>query len=79
MSENRHMFKGVFRNGVIVPTIDFDMPDGAEVEFKINYFEFAPAEQVEFEMWATLGAEAWAMIDEWEAEEEILEPHHRTV
>ena len=32
--------------------------------------EFTPEERVEFEFWRQLGDEAWAMILDWEAEED---------
>ncbi|HET6572843.1 MAG TPA: hypothetical protein VFG68_04515 [Fimbriiglobus sp.] len=69
MGENVTHFRGVVRNGVIVPDAGVTIPEGTEVEFVIRPLEFTPEERAEFAGWEKLGDEAWDMIDQWEKED----------
>jgi hypothetical protein len=64
------VLKGVVRDGVIVFEAPWPLPDGTEVEFTVTRHVFTPEERAEWEQWEQLSAEAWAMIEKWEAEED---------
>ena len=68
MGGNIMHFRGVVRNGVIVPDAGVTIPEGVEVEFVVKPMEFTSEEQAEFAGWEKLGDEAWAMIDWGEGE-----------
>jgi hypothetical protein len=70
MGESAVHFRGVVRNGVIVPDPGVSLPEGAEIDCRVMPLEFTPEERAEFAGWEKLGDEAWAMIDEWEKEDE---------
>jgi hypothetical protein len=63
------VIRGVVLGGVIVFDAPYPLPDGTEVEFTVTRHVFTTEEQAEFEAWEKLGDEAWAMIDEWEKQD----------
>jgi hypothetical protein len=65
------VLKGVVRNGVIVFEAPWPLPDGTEVEFTVTRHVFTPEERAEWEQWERLSDEAWAMIEKWEAEDDV--------
>jgi hypothetical protein len=60
---------GIVKNGVVVPQNDIPLPDGAHVDILISPADVTPALKSELERWDKASDEAWAMIDQWEAEE----------
>lgn len=56
-------FRGVVRDGVIVPEPGANLPDGAAVRFVIETPDLTADERAEFEAWERAGDEAWSMID----------------
>jgi len=44
------------------------LPEGVPVEIHIRQVDLSPELESELKQWDKAGAEAWAMIDEWEAE-----------
>ncbi len=69
MGESSAHFRGVVRNGVIVPEDGVSLPEGTEVEFNVRTLEFTPEERAEFEAWNRLSEKAWKWIDDLEATE----------
>ena len=60
--------RGVVKGGVIVPDKEILLPEGTAVGI-VYHIHPLPAEfQHEFQAWDRAGANAWAMIDEWETE-----------
>lgn len=65
--------KGVVRGGVVVFDPPTTFPEGTEVDVTIAPIPFTPEEQAEFTEWQNLRDDAWAMIDEWEKEDDSRE------
>jgi hypothetical protein len=63
---------GTVKNGVVVPDKWSNLPEGAAVDIVLRQpVPEIPSElQDEFAAWEKLGDEAWAMIDEWEKEDQ---------
>jgi hypothetical protein len=70
MVPERVVIPGIVKNGVVVPQNDTPLPDGAHVEILLSPAEVPPELQSELAQWDKASDEAWAMIDEWEAEEQ---------
>jgi hypothetical protein len=70
MVPERVVIPGIVKNGVVVPQNDTPLPDGAHVEILLSPAEVPPELQAELAQWDKASDEAWAMIDEWEAEEQ---------
>ena len=69
MGTERVAIPGIVKNGVVVPQNDTPLPEGAHVEILMSPAEMPPELQSELNQWEKASDEAWAMIDEWEAEE----------
>jgi predicted DNA-binding antitoxin AbrB/MazE fold protein len=69
MATERVVIPGIVKNGVVVPQNDIPLPDGAHVDILISQADVTPALKSELEQWDKASDEAWAMIDQWEAEE----------
>jgi len=69
MGTERVVIPGIVKNGVVVPQNDTPLPEGAHVEILMSPAEVPPELQSELDQWEKASDEAWAMIDEWEAEE----------
>jgi hypothetical protein len=70
MAAERLVIPGIVKNGLVVPQSDTPLPDGAHVDILLGPTDMPPALQAELEQWEKASDEAWAMIDEWEAEEQ---------
>ena len=70
MGTERVVIPGIVRNGVVVPQNDTPLPDGAHVEIVMSPAEVPPELQSELDQWEKASDEAWAMINEWEVEEQ---------
>jgi hypothetical protein len=70
MGTERAVIPGIVKNGVVVPQNDTPLPEGAHVEIVMSPAEMHPELQSELDQWDKASDEAWAMIDEWEAEEQ---------
>ena len=68
MATPRVVIPGIVKNGLVVPQNDTPLPEGAHVDILIGAAEVTPALQAEFDQWEQASDEAWAMIDQWEAE-----------
>jgi hypothetical protein len=70
MATERKVIPGIVKNGVVVPQNDTPLPDGAHVDIILGSADVSPALQAEFTQWEQASDEAWAMIDQWEVEEQ---------
>lgn len=70
MSAKAPTLKGVVRDGVVVFETPTKLAEGTEVEVVVAPLPFTPEEQADWEAWQGLRDDAWAMIDEWEKEED---------
>jgi hypothetical protein len=68
MATQRLVIPGIVKNGLVVPQNDTPLPEGAHVDILIAAAEVTPALQAEYDQWEQTSDEAWAMIDQWEAE-----------
>jgi len=69
MATDRIVIPGIVKNGLVVPQSDAPLPDGAHVDIVMTPAEMTPELKAEWEQWEQASDEAWAMIDEWEAEQ----------
>ena len=69
MATERMVIPGIVKNGIVVPQHDTPLPEGAHVDIVIAPADVPPELQAEFAQWDKASDEAWAMIDQWEAEE----------
>jgi hypothetical protein len=70
MATERVVIPGIVKNGMVVPQNDTPLPDGAHVDILIGPADVTPELQSELDQWDKASDEAWAMIDQWEAEEQ---------
>jgi len=70
MAPEHCVIPGIVKNGVVVPQNDTPLPDGAHVGIIISPPDVPPALETELGQWDKASDEAWAMIDQWEAEEQ---------
>jgi hypothetical protein len=70
MISNPTVFSGVVKNGVVVPEGKATLPEGVRVEIHVPPPEIPPELQAEFKAWEKASDEAWAMINQWEREEQ---------
>ena len=52
-----------------MPRSDTPLPDGLQVDILIRPSEVTPELRAEWDRWDKASDEAWAMIEQWEAEE----------
>jgi hypothetical protein len=69
MATKRLVIPGIVKNGMVIPQNDTPLPDGAHVDIILGPADITPELQAEFAPWEKASEEAWAMIDQWEAEE----------
>ena len=69
MATERVVIPGIVKNGMVVPQNDTPLPDGAHVDILIGPAEVTPELKSELDQWDKASDEAWAMIEQWEAEE----------
>ncbi len=70
MATERLVIPGIVKNGLVVPQNDTPLPDGAHVDIILRPADVTPALQSEFDRWEKASDEAWAMIDQWETEDQ---------
>ena len=70
MATERVVIPGIVKNGVVVPQNDTPLPDGVHVDILIGPADVTPELQCELDQWDKASDEAWAMIDQWEVEEQ---------
>ena len=70
MEAERLVIPGIVKNGLVVPQNDTSLPDGAHVDIILGPADVPPELQAEWDQWEKASDAAWAMIDEWEAEEQ---------
>ena len=64
------MINGIVKNGIVIPETGADLPEGIRVEIVFAPPTMTPELKAEFEAWDRIGDEAWAMIEQWEREEQ---------
>jgi hypothetical protein len=69
MATQRLVIPGIVKNGLVVPQNDTPLPEGAHVDILIGPAEMTPELQAELAPWEQASDEAWAMINQWEAED----------
>jgi predicted DNA-binding antitoxin AbrB/MazE fold protein len=72
METERVVIPGLVKNGLVVPLGPVLLPEGAQVEIVIPSLssELTPELRTEFDAWERVSDEAWALIDQWEREEQ---------
>ena len=70
MATERVVIPGIVKNGMVVPQTDTPLPDGAHVDILIGPADVTPELKSELDQWDKASDEAWAMIEQWEAEEQ---------
>lgn len=66
----RIVINGIVKDGIVIPEKGVKLPEGIQVEI-VFVSPAATAElQAELEAWDRIGDKAWAMIDQWEQEEQ---------
>ena len=68
MAPKRLVIPGIVKGGVAVPQHEMSLPEGISVEIHIKPADMTPELESELDQWDKASAEAWAMIDKWEAE-----------
>ena len=68
MEPERLIIPGIVKNGAAVPQSDTSFPEGIRVEILVTPADLTAELRSEYEQWDKAGDEAWAMIDQWEAE-----------
>jgi hypothetical protein len=66
---NAWVIPGIVKNGLVVPQNDTPLPEGAHVDILIGPADMTPELRAELAQWEKASDEAWAMIDQWEAED----------
>jgi hypothetical protein len=69
MATERVVIPGIVKNGMVVPQNDTPLPDGTHVGILIGPADVTPELKSELDQWDKASDEAWAMIEQWEAEE----------
>jgi hypothetical protein len=69
MASERIVIPGIVKNGMVVPQNDTLLPDGAHVDILVGPADVTPELKSELDQWDKASEEAWAMIEQWEAEE----------
>jgi hypothetical protein len=69
MASERIVIPGIVKNGMVVPQNDTLLPDGTHVNILVGPADVTPELKSELDQWDKASDEAWAMIEQWEAEE----------
>jgi hypothetical protein len=69
MATPRLVIPGIVKNGLVVPQNDTPLPEGTHVDILIGPAAMTPELQAELIQWEQASDEAWAMIEQWEAED----------
>ena len=67
--EQDRSIPGIVRNGVIVPQIDEQLPEGSHVEIRVHPGSVPPELAAELASWDLASAEAWNWIDDLESKD----------
>ena len=70
MEPDHWIIPGIIKNGVVVPQNATPLPNGVHVEILIRSVDMTPELKSELDQWDKASDEAWALIDQWEAEEQ---------
>jgi len=70
MATERVVIPGIVKNGIVVPQNDTPLPEGAHVDIILGPGEVPASLQAELAQWDKASEEAWAMIDQWETEDQ---------
>ena len=70
MATERIVIPGIVKNGLVVPQNDTPLPEGIPVDIHIDPADVPADLKSELEHWDKASDEAWAMIEQWEAEEQ---------
>ncbi len=68
MAHKSLVIPGIVKGGVAVPQHEMSLPEGTRVEIHVKPADMTPDLESELDQWDKASAEAWAMIDKWEAE-----------
>jgi len=68
-TDSRASIPGIVKNGVIVPQANQQLAEGTHVEIIVEPESIPAGLQEELAAWDRASDDAWAMIDQWEAEE----------
>jgi len=68
MAPERIVIPGMVKNGLVVPQTDTPLPEGVHVDIHMGPADVPPELQFELDQWDKASDEAWAMIEQWEAE-----------
>ena len=69
MGSENLIIPGITKNGVVVPRSGTPLPDGLRVDILVRPADATPELRAEWDRWDRASDEAWAMIEQWEAEE----------
>jgi predicted DNA-binding antitoxin AbrB/MazE fold protein len=70
MAPERRVIPGIVKNGMVVPQTDTPLPEGVHVDIHIGPADVSAELKSELDQWDKASDEAWAMIEQWEAEEQ---------
>jgi hypothetical protein len=70
MTTERRVIPGIVKNGMVVPQNDTPLPEGVHVGIHIGPADVPAELKSELDQWNKASDEAWAMIEQWEAEEQ---------
>ncbi len=72
METERVVISGLVKNGVVVPQSPNQLPEGTLVAIVVpsRSLELASEVLTELDAWERASDEAWALIDQWEREEQ---------
>ena len=70
MAPERRVIPGIVKNGMVVPQTDTPLPEGIHVDIYIGPADVPAELKSEVEQWDKASDEAWAMIEQWEADEQ---------
>lgn len=69
-TDDREAIPGIVRNGIVVPQCKQSLADGTHVEIVVEPAVAPAALKADMDAWDGASDEAWAMIEQWEAEEQ---------
>ena len=69
MKTERWTIPGIIKDGVVVPQSNTPLPNGIYVDILIRPVDMTPELKSELDQWDKASDEAWALIDQWEAED----------
>jgi hypothetical protein len=70
MATERRVIPGIVKNGLVVPQNDTPLPEGIHVDIHIGPADVPAELQSELDHLEKASDEAWAMIEQWEVDEQ---------